>query len=42
MYAFLTNLTKLVLIATGWGPVTPEPRRHEGGSVPVMTFSPRW
>lgn len=41
MYAFLTDLAKLVLRATGWGPVTPEPR-HEGGSVPVMTFSPRF
>ena len=41
MYAFLKNLAKLVLKATGWGPVTPEPREHHG-SVPVLTFNPRF
>ncbi len=41
MYAFLTTLTNAILKATGFGPVTPEPRQHRGGSVPVMTFGPR-
>ncbi len=42
MYTFLTTLTNAILKATGWGPVTPEPRQHQSGSVPVMTFSPRF
>ena len=42
MYAFLKNLASAILKATGWGPVTTEPRPHEGASVPVMTFNPRF
>ena len=42
MYAFLKQLTNAILSVTSWGLETIEPRRHEGGSVPVMTFSPRF
>ncbi|WP_255355467.1 hypothetical protein [Aeromicrobium sp. Root236] len=42
MYAFLKQLTNAVLKATSWGLEAPELRRHERGSVPVMTFSPRF
>ena len=41
MYA-LKNLTKLVLTVSGWHVETPEPRQHQGGTIPVMTFSPRF